>query len=65
MKAMLKSEIARAAGVSEVTLRRWLSVHEEKLRGMGVRKKAKLLSPKVVRWVCEEYGINESELRGG
>ena len=62
MKAMLKSEIARAAGVSDSTLRRWLRCHEQQLRNLGVRKKAKLLSPKVVRWVCEEYGINESDL---
>ena len=59
---MLKSEIARAAGVSDSTLRRWLRCHEQQLRGMGVRKKAKLLSPKVVRWVCEEYGIDERDL---
>ena len=59
---MLKSEIARAAGVSTNTLRRWMNQHEEKLRGLGVRKHTKLLSPKVVRWVCEEYGISESDL---
>ena len=62
MKAMLKSEIARAAGVSDSTLRRWMRCHEEKLRGLGARKNAKLLSPKVVRWVCEEYGIDERDL---
>ena len=62
MKAMLKSEVARAAGVSASTLWRWMNQHEEKLRGLGVRKYTKLLSPKVVRWVCEEYGISESDL---
>ena len=37
MKAMSKSEMAQAAGVSVDTLMRWLSPHRQQLQALGMR----------------------------
>ncbi len=58
MKAMLKSELADAAGVSRKTFRRWLETDAEFLRGHGVKPKAKMLPPNVVKYLIEKYCIN-------
>lgn len=57
MKAMLKSELAAAAGVSRTTFRRWLKSDAEYLREQGVKTKAKMLPPKVVKYLIEKYCI--------
>lgn len=61
MKAYLKCELARMAGVSTRTLCRWLRRHNQTLLRMGVSPHAKLLPPIAVKWVCEQYGIDVEE----
>ena len=46
MKSMLKSELAREAGVSVRTLNRWCEMYREELIAMGWRPRMKLLPPK-------------------
>ena len=60
MKAMLKSELAAAAGVKRDTFRSWLRSDAEYLRSQGVRPKSKVLPPQVVRYLCEKYDIEEN-----
>jgi hypothetical protein len=57
MKAMLKSELAAAAGVSCDTFRRWLHSDTDYLRAQGITSKTKFLPPQVVRYLCEKYDI--------
>lgn len=58
MKAMTKSELAAAAGVSPRTLQRWLAEHRDELATMGVKPTAHLLPPIAVRYVVDQYGID-------
>ena len=57
MKAMLKSELASAAGVTRDTFRRWLKSDAEYLRTQGISPKAKMMPPQVVRYITEKYDI--------
>jgi len=57
MKTMYKSELARLAGVSASTFRRYLNSRRDVLAGMGVSPKAKMLNPKAVKYVIEDYCI--------
>ena len=57
MKAMLKSELAAAAGVTHDTFRRWLHSDADYLRSQGLGPKAKMLPPQVVRYLSEKYDI--------
>ena len=57
MKAMLKSELARMAGVSRNTLSRWMAAHEEELAKRGYQKQMRLLPPHLVDFVMRQYGI--------
>jgi len=57
VKSMLKSELARAAGVSPRTFTRWIAVHQAELSAMGVLPTAHLIPPLGVRYICEQYGI--------
>ena len=59
MKAMLKSELARAAGVSVKTFNRWCKPHRKQLRALGWNESMKLLPPKVVKYVIEAFCIDE------
>ena len=45
MKAMSKSELAQAAGVSVDTLMRWLSPHQQHLEALGMRPAVIPLKP--------------------
>ena len=56
-KAMYKSELARAAGVSSETFRRWLKTDKAMLADMGVTPRQHMLHPKAVRYLCEKYDI--------
>ena len=64
MKAYSKIELARAAGVSGETFRRWLRNDKAVLDEHHVGPKTKILPPKVVRYLCEKYDI-EIEEKGG
>ncbi len=57
MKAMYKSELAAAAGVTRDTFRRWLHSDADYLRSQGIHPKTKMLPPQVVRYLCEKYDI--------
>ena len=58
MKSMLKSELARAAGVSVKTLNRWCRPHHEQLTKMGWGPRMKLLTPKIVSYMVEAFCID-------
>ena len=58
MKSYTKSELARAAGVSGDTFRRWLKTDREFLRANNVQPKTKYLPPVVVKYLCEKYCID-------
>ena len=57
-KAMYKSELARAAGVSGETFRKWLQSDKQQLTAMGVTLYQQLLPPNAVRYICEKYCID-------
>ena len=58
MKAMSKSELAQAAGVSVDTLMRWLSPHQQHLEALGMRPGMWVLPPKVVTYIVETLCID-------
>lgn len=57
-KSMYKSELARAAGVSSDTFRRWLQSDRVALQAMGVTPRQHILPPVAVRYLCEKYDID-------
>ena len=57
MKAYSKIELARAAGVSGETFRRWLRHDRVFLEQNHITPKTKILPPKVVKYLCEKYCI--------
>lgn len=57
MKAMSKSELAHAAGVSRDTFRRWLATDADYLQAQGVKPTAKVLPPQVVNYLIGKYCI--------
>ena len=57
MQAMLKSELARAAGVSRDTFRKWLQQERNFLRSAGVLPRSHLLPPQAVKHMCDKYCI--------
>jgi len=61
MKTMYKSELARLAGVSANTFRRYLNTRRDILAAMGVAPRAKTLTPKAVEYVVEDYCIDVPE----
>ena len=62
MKSRTKIELARAAGVSPETFRRWLKTDRAFLEANGIRPTTKLFPPKVVKYLCEKYAIELSTL---
>ncbi len=56
-KAMYKNELARAAGVSNDTFRRWLISDRAVFEAMGISPTQHLLPPVAVRYLCEKYDI--------
>jgi len=61
MRTMYKSELARLAGVSATTFRRYLKTRREVLAGMGVAPKAQTLPPKAVKFIIDDYCIELPE----
>jgi len=55
---MYKSELARLAGVSANTFRRYLNSRREVLASMGVSPRSQTLPPKAVRYVEDDYCID-------
>jgi len=58
MKAMSKSELAAAAGVSRDTLRRWLMTDLDYLRSQGITPSARIFPPQVVEYLVNKYAID-------
>ena len=58
MKAMSKSELAQAAGISVDTLMRWLKPHSQQLETLGMRPGMRVLPPKVVAYIVETLCID-------
>jgi predicted site-specific integrase-resolvase len=59
MRAMTKSQLAKAAGVSRWTLQRWLRdpYIREKLAPFQLTTKQQLLPPGAVQIIAEHYAI--------
>ncbi len=59
MKSKTKSELAKAAGVSERTLRRWLAepYMRKQLRPFHLKKRQRTLPARAVQKICEHYVI--------
>ena len=60
MKSKTKSELAKAAGVSERTLRRWLAepYMRKKLRRFKLKHRLHILPAEAVKIICEHYVID-------
>ena len=58
MKSYSKIELARAAGVSGETFRRWLRSDRVFLEKHHITPRTKILPPKVVKYLCEKYSID-------
>ena len=53
-----KGELARLAGVSSRTFRRYLATRRHILDAMGISPKVQKLPPQAVRYICEDYCID-------
>jgi len=49
--------VAEAAGVSLRTLTRYINRNLDTLIPLGYRPQDKLIHPKALKWICEEYCI--------
>ena len=58
MQAMFKSELAKLAGVSTRTFRRYLATRRAILTAMGVSPFARKLPPQAVHYISEDYCID-------
>ena len=58
MKSAYKSELAAAAGVGYTTFYRWMRENQGRLSRYGVKPTSKMLPPRAVEWVCQQYGID-------
>jgi len=58
MQAMFKSELAKLAGVSSRTFRRYLATRRAILTAMGVSPFARKLPPQAVHYISEDYCID-------
>ena len=58
-KAMGKAQLAAAAGVTPRVLYSWMNTapHYDRLKEMGIDVYTKILHPRAVAYVCEEFGI--------
>lgn len=55
---MTKSQIAECAGVSVKTLMNWCRPFSRQLADMGMKPKAKVLPPRIVKFLCETFDID-------
>ena len=53
-----KGELARLAGVSPRTFRRYLASRRAALEAMGISYRAQKLPPQAVKYLCEDYCID-------
>ena len=64
MQAMYKSELAKLAGVSNRTFRRYLATRRSVLTAMGVSPFARKLPPQAVHYISEDYCIDLPTMNG-
>jgi len=57
IRAMTREELAERAGVTTKTLGNYAKRHRDELYALGMRPRD-ILSPKVVAWFAENYGVN-------
>ncbi len=58
MKAMLKQELADAAGVSLRTFQRWCMPYRKELEEMGWKPNHKLLKPNIIKFLADKFCID-------
>ena len=58
MRAVTKSEMADAAGVTVKTLMAWCRPYEVELRALGLRKNDKVLKPRVAQFIADTFCID-------
>ena len=58
MKAMSKQQLADAAGVTVTTLMNWCRPYQKELEAMGMRPNAKVLSPRIVKFLADLFCID-------
>ena len=56
-RAMYKSELAQAAGVSQRTFSRYVQLQQAELKKLGVTPQTRLLPPKAVKLLCDNLCI--------
>ena len=57
-RAMYKSELAEAAGVSKRTFSRYVKLQQPELDKLGISPKTQLLPPKGVELLCDNLCID-------
>ncbi len=57
VRTMAKSEFAFHAGVSLYVVRKWIKEQQSELVPLGYRPTDRLLSPIVVKHLCERYAV--------
>ena len=57
-RCISKQTLARLAGVSARTFSRYLQSRRPVLEAMGVSPRARLLPPRAVQYLCEDYCID-------
>ena len=62
MKAMSKSELADAAGVSVKVLMNWCKPYRKEFEVMGLKPKDRVLPPKIVKFIAEKFCIGQALL---
>ena len=58
MKAMSKSELADAAGVSVKVMMNWCKPYRKEFEAMGLKPKDRVLPPKIVKFIAEKFCID-------
>ncbi len=57
-----KKQLSVAAGVSRMTLYRWMLEDQQELSQMGVRLSQRILPPDAVEYVCKKHRIDMTRL---
>ena len=57
-----KKQLAVAAGVSRMTLYRWMLEDQQDLSEMGVHPNQRILPPNAVDFVCKKHRIDMTKL---
>ena len=61
MKSKTRNELAHLAGISTRTLREWMKPHAEVLSRLGMRPGTRTLTPAVVKYLVDTFGIDVEE----